>query len=63
MTTQFIELETINDQELLNATGGGITADITNTLFGLVPYAGSANNISDLAGGPTVGSLVEGIFS
>jgi len=63
MTTQFIELETINDQELQAATGGGLFADITNTVVGFVPYLGTANTISGVTGGPTAGDLLEKAFA
>ena len=63
MTTQFTNLQAINDQELQAAAGGGLFADITNTVVGLVPYLGTANTISGVAGGPTAGDLLEKAFA
>ena len=63
MTTQFIELQTINDQELLTATGGGLFADIANTAIRFVPYVGTANTLSGAIGGPTAGDLLEKAFA
>ena len=59
MTTQNIEFNTYHDQELQACAGGGRFADVTNTVFGFVPYAGAANSVSGAAGGPTVGGLLE----
>ena len=61
MTTQNIEFNTYNDQELQACAGGGRFADVTNTVFGFIsgPYAGIANKVSGAAGGPTVGGLLE----
>ena len=63
MTTQFTNLQTINDQELQAAAGGGLFADITNTVVGFVPGIGPANTISGVAGGPTAGDLLEKAFA
>ena len=63
MTTQFTNLQAINDQELQAAAGGGLFADITNTVVGFVPYLGTANTISGVAGGPTAGDLLEKAFA
>ena len=63
MTNQLTNLQAINDQDLLAASGAGLFADITNTLVGFVPYLGAANTISGVAGGPTAGDLLEKAFS
>ena len=63
MTNQLIELQTINDQELLTATGGGLFADITNTVVSVVPGIGTANTFSGAIGGPTAGDLLEKAFA
>ena len=63
MTNQLTNLQAINDQELQAAAGGGITADITNTLFGFVPGIGTVNTISGEIGGPTAGDLLEKAFA
>ena len=63
MTTQFTNLQAINDQELQAAAGGDFLGDITNTVVGFVPYLGTANTISGVAGGPTAGDLLEKAFA
>ena len=63
MTNQLTNLQAINDQDLLTATGGGLFADIANTVVGFVPGIGTANTISGVAGGPTAGDLLEKAFA
>ena len=63
MTTQFTNLQAINDQELQAAAGGGLFADIANTVVGFVPGIGTANTISGEIGGPTAGDLLEKAFA
>ena len=63
MTTQFFELETINDQELQVAAGGGLIAGVFDTVAPLFPGVGGGisaiSSVSNFFGGPTVGKLVE----
>ena len=53
----------INDDALIAVNGGGLFGDIVDLSVGFIPYAGTANTIAGFAGGPTVGSAVEGLFS
>lgn len=59
MTTQFIELETINEDDLKTVQGGGVWKEVVNIGVGLIPGVGLANKCLGLAGGPTIGDLVE----
>ena len=63
MTNQLTNLQAINDQELQAAAGGGLFADIANTVVGFIPGIGTANTISGVAGGPTAGDLLEKAFA
>ena len=56
-------LEFITDAELQAASGGGLFADIANTVVGFVPGIGTANTISGVAGGSTAGDLLEKAFA
>ena len=56
-------LEFLTDAELQAASGGGLFADIANTVVGFVPGIGTANTISGVAGGPTAGDLLEKAFA
>ena len=56
-------LEFITDAELQAASGGGLFADIANTVVGFVPGVGTANTISGVAGGRTAGDLLEKAFA
>ena len=53
----------INDDELIAVNGGGVFGDIVDFGVGFIPLAGTANTIAGIAGGPTVGGAVEGLFS
>ena len=53
----------ITDEQLIAVNGGGLFGDIVDLSVGFIPYAGTANTIAGFAGGPTVGSAVEGLFS
>ena len=56
-------LEFLTDAELQAASGGGLFADIANTVVGFVPGIGTANTISGVAGGSTAGDLLEKAFA
>jgi hypothetical protein len=49
---QIIEL---TDDDLELAQGG--RSELANTIFNLIPYAGTINKISGVVGGPTFGDL------
>ena len=53
----------ITDEQLIAVNGGGVFGDIVDFGVGFIPLAGTANTIAGIAGGPTVGGAVEGLFS
>ena len=59
MTTQTFDAQTINEDDLEAVQGGGFWKDVVNFGVGLIPGVGLANRISGIAGGPTIGDLVE----
>ena len=66
MTTQFIELETINDQELQVATGGGFpwvfnsfaTECIAKPIAGATYYSLTGDVLNNGGPGMTAGSMI-----
>ena len=55
MTTQFTELETINEDDLKTVQGGSFWGKVFDISLNFVPVVGIANTISDLAGNGTIG--------
>ena len=63
MTTQFIELETINEDDLKTVQGGGFLGGVIDTSANFLPAFGAMNTVARFTGAPTLGDVIEPIFT